>query len=76
VNWGKNFVSTLSTNNYHGGGGASSLHERLGKHKSREAGFLDAIKNFPDIQVIRDNRYFGDGGAFSSMGERGSSICS
>jgi ribose transport system substrate-binding protein len=30
-----------------------------GSTNQREAGFLDAIKKFPDIQVILDNRYSG-----------------
>jgi ribose transport system substrate-binding protein len=72
---GKDFVSTVSTNNYHGGEMAGEeLGKRLGgkgkvvllrsmkgsgSTNQREAGFLDAIKKFPDIQVILDNRYSG-----------------
>ncbi len=71
----KDFVSTVSTNNHRGGEMAGEqLGELLdGKGKvvlfrfkqgsvsagQREAGFLEAIKKFPDIQVILDNRYSG-----------------
>jgi ribose transport system substrate-binding protein len=72
---GKDFVSTVSTNNYRGGEMAGEQLGKLldGKGKvvlfrfrqgsastsQREAGFLEAIKKFPDIQVIVDNRYSG-----------------
>ena len=71
----KDFVCTVSTNNYRAGEMAG---EQLGKlldgegkvvlfrfkkvsasTGQREAGFLEAIKKFPDIQVIVDNRYSG-----------------
>ena len=71
----KDFVSTVSTNNYRAGEMAG---EQLGKLLSgqgkvvlfrfkkssasasqREAGFLEAIKKLPEIQVIVDNRYSG-----------------
>jgi ribose transport system substrate-binding protein len=71
----KDFVSTVSTNNYYGGKMAG---EQLGKlldgqgnvvlfrfkegsasTGQRETGFLDAIKKFSDIHVIVDNRYSG-----------------
>src|SRR4249920_2053871 len=71
----KDFVSTVSTNNYRGGEMAGEQLGKLldGKGKvvlfrfkegsastgQREAGFLEAIKKFPDIQVILDNRYSG-----------------
>src|SRR6476660_8731348 len=71
----KDFVSTVSTNNYRGGEMAGKQLGKLldGKGKvvlfrfkegsastgQREAGFLEAIKKFPDIQVILDNRYSG-----------------
>ena len=64
----KDFVSTVSTNNYRGGEMAGEQLGKLldGKGKvvlfrfkegsastgQREAGFLEAIKKFPDIQVI------------------------
>jgi ribose transport system substrate-binding protein len=72
---GKNFVSTVSTNNHRGGEMAG---EQLGKllgskgkvvlfrfkqgsasASQREAGFLEAIKKFPDMHVIVDDRYSG-----------------
>ncbi|HEY5742155.1 MAG TPA: substrate-binding domain-containing protein [Terrimicrobiaceae bacterium] len=72
---GKDFVSTVSTNNHRGGEMAGETLGKLldGKGKvvllryqegsastgQREAGFLEAIKKFPDIQVILDNRYSG-----------------
>ena len=71
----KDFVSTVSTNNYRGGEMAGEQLGKLldGKGKvvlfrfkegsestgQREAGFLEAIKKFPDIQVTLDNRYSG-----------------
>ena len=71
----KDFVSTVSTNNHRGGEMAGEQLGKLldGKGKvvlfrfkqgsasagQREAGFLKAIKKFPDIQVILDNRYSG-----------------
>ena len=71
----KDFVSTVSTNNHRGGEMAGEQLGKLldGKGKvvlfrfkegsasarQREAGFLEAIKKFPDIQVILDNRYSG-----------------
>ena len=71
----KNFLSTVSTNNHRGGEMAGEQLGKLldGKGKvvlfrfkqgsasagQREAGFLEAIKKFPDIQVILDNRYSG-----------------
>jgi ribose transport system substrate-binding protein len=71
----KDFISTVSTNNHRGGEMAGEQLGKLlaGKGKVvlfrfkrgsasaslREAGFLDAIKKFPDIQVIADDRYSG-----------------
>jgi ribose transport system substrate-binding protein len=71
----KDFVSTVSTNNHRGGEMAGEQLGKLlnGKGKvvlfrfkegsastgQREAGFLEAIKKFPNIQVIADNRYSG-----------------
>ena len=71
----KDFVSKVSTNNYRGGEMAGEQLGKLldGKDKvvlfrfkegsastgQREAGFLEAIKKFPAIQVILDNRYSG-----------------
>ena len=71
----KDFVSTVSTNNHRGGEMAGEQLGKLleGKGKvvlfrfkqgsasaaQREAGFLEAIKKFPDIQVLLDNRYSG-----------------
>ena len=71
----KDFVSTVSTNNHHGGEMAG---EQLGKllggqgkvvlfrfkkgsasASQREAGFVEAIKKLPEIQVIVDDRYSG-----------------
>jgi ribose transport system substrate-binding protein len=72
---GEHFVSTVSTNNHRGGEMAGQELGRLlnGRGKvvlfrfkegsastgQRETGFLDAIKKFPDMQVIVDNRYSG-----------------
>jgi ribose transport system substrate-binding protein len=71
----KDFVSTVSTDNHRGGEMAGEQLAKLlaGKGKVvlfrfkrgsasaslREAGFLDAIKKFPDIHVIADDRYSG-----------------
>ena len=71
----KDFVSTVSTNNHRAGEMAGEQLGKLldGKGKvvlfrfkkgsastgQREAGFLEAIKKFPEIQVIVDNRYSG-----------------
>jgi ribose transport system substrate-binding protein len=71
----RDFVSTVSTNNHRGGEMAGEQLAKFldGKGKvvlfrfkqgsasagQREAGFLEAIKKFPDIQVILDNRYSG-----------------
>lgn len=71
----KDFFSTVSTNNQRGGDMAGEQLGRLleGKGKvlifrfkegsastgQREAGFLEAIKRFPDIHVILANRYSG-----------------
>ena len=71
----KDFVCTVSTNNHRGGEMAGEQLGKLldGKGKvvlfrfkkgsastgQREAGFLEAIKKFPEIQVIVDNRYSG-----------------
>ena len=71
----KDFVCTVSTNNHRAGEMAGEQLGKLldGKGKvvlfryievcastgQREAGFLAAIKKFPDIQVIVDNRYSG-----------------
>jgi ribose transport system substrate-binding protein len=71
----KDFVCTVSTNNYRAGEMAGEQLGKLlhGKGKvvlfryievcastgQREAGFLAAIKKFPEIQVIVDNRYSG-----------------
>jgi ribose transport system substrate-binding protein len=69
----KDFVCSVSTNNHHAGEMAGEQLGKLlhGKGKvvlfryievcastgQREAGFLAAIKRFPEIQVIVDNRY-------------------
>ena len=71
----KDFVCTVSTNNHRAGEMAGEQLGKLlhGKGKvvlfrfkegsastgQREAGFLEAIKKFPNIQVIADNRYSG-----------------
>ena len=71
----KDFVCMVSTNNHRAGEMAGEQLGKLldGKGKvvlfrykeicastgQREAGFLEAIKKFPDIQVILDNRYSG-----------------
>ena len=71
----KDFVCTVSTNNHRAGEMAGEQLGKLldGKGKvvlfrfiercvstgQRGAGFLEAIKKFPDIQVILDNRYSG-----------------
>ena len=71
----KDFVCTVSTNNLRAGEMAGEQLGKLlhGKGKvvlfrykegsastsQREAGFLEAIKRFPEIQVIVDNRYSG-----------------
>ena len=71
----KDFVCTVSTNNHRAGEMAGEQLGKLldGKGKvvlfrhkegsastdQREAGFLEAIKRFPEIQVIVDNRYSG-----------------
>ena len=71
----KDFVCTVSTNNHRAGEMAGEQLGKLlhGKGKvvlfryievcastgKREAGFLAAIKKFPEIQVIVDNRYSG-----------------
>jgi ribose transport system substrate-binding protein len=71
----KDFVCTVSTNNHRAGEMAGEQLGKLldGKGKvvlfrhkegsastdQREAGFLEAIKKFPKIQVIVDNRYSG-----------------
>ena len=71
----KDFVCTVSTNNQRAGEMAGEQLGKLlhGKGKvvlfrykegsastsQREAGFLEAIKKFPEIQVIVDNRYSG-----------------
>ena len=71
----KDFVCSVSTNNHRAGEMAGEQLGKLldGKGKvvlfrykevwastgQREAGFLEAIKRFPDIQVILDNRYSG-----------------
>jgi ribose transport system substrate-binding protein len=71
----KDFVCTVSTNNHRAGEMAGEQLGKLldGKGKvvlfrykevcsstgQREAGFLEAIKKFPDIQVIVDDRYSG-----------------
>jgi ribose transport system substrate-binding protein len=71
----KDFVSTVSTNNHRAGEMAGEQLGKLldGKGKvmlfrfkegsasagQREAGFLEAIKKFSDIQVIVDDRYSG-----------------
>jgi ribose transport system substrate-binding protein len=71
----KDFVCTVSTNNHRAGEMAGEQLGKLldGKGKvvlfrhkegsastdQREAGFLAAIKRFPEIQVIVDNRYSG-----------------
>jgi ribose transport system substrate-binding protein len=72
---GKDFVSTVATNNKRGGEMAAEELGRLldGKGKVillrhqegvgsttlREAGFLEGIKKIPGIEVILDNRYAG-----------------
>jgi ribose transport system substrate-binding protein len=71
----KDFVSTVSTNNHRGGEMAGEQLGKLlgGQGKvvlfrfkkgsasasQREAGFLEAIKKLPEIQVIVDDRYSG-----------------
>ena len=71
----KDFVCTVSTNNHragemageqlgkllHGKGTVAVLRfiECCASTGQREAGCLEAIKKFPDIQVILDNRYSG-----------------
>jgi ribose transport system substrate-binding protein len=71
----KDFVSTVSTNNHRGGEMAGEQLAKLldGKGKVvlfrfkrgsasaslREAGFLEAIKKFPGIHVIAEDRYSG-----------------
>ena len=71
----KDFVCTVSTNNHRAGEMAGEQLGKLlhGKGKvvlfrykessastsQREAGFLEAIKKFPEIRVIVDNRYSG-----------------
>jgi ribose transport system substrate-binding protein len=71
----KDFVCTVSTNNHRAGEMAGEQLGKLlhGKGKvvlfrykessastgQREAGFLEAIKKLPEIQVIVDNRYSG-----------------
>ena len=71
----KDFVCTVSTNNHRAGEMAGEQLGKLldGKGKvvlfrfkkgsastgQREAGFREAIKKFPDLQVILDNRYSG-----------------
>ena len=71
----KDFVCTVSTNNHRAGEMAGEQLGKLlrGKGKvvlfrfkegststgQREAGFLEAIKKFPEIEVIVDNRYSG-----------------
>ena len=71
----KDFVCTVSTNNHRAGEMAGEQLGKLldGKGRvvlfryievcastgQREAGFLAAIKKFPEIQVIVDNRYSG-----------------
>src|SRR5215475_5952258 len=72
----KDFVCMVSTNNLragemageqlgkllHGKGTVAILRyiEICASTGQREAGFLEAIKKFPDIQVILDDRYSGD----------------
>jgi ribose transport system substrate-binding protein len=72
----KDFVCVVSTNNHragemageqlgkllHGKGTVAVLRylECCASTGHREAGFLEAIKKFPDIQVILDDRYSGD----------------
>jgi ribose transport system substrate-binding protein len=71
----KDFVCTVSTNNHragemageqlgkllHGKGTVAVLRfiECCASTRQRETGCLEAIKKFPDIQVILDNRYSG-----------------
>jgi ribose transport system substrate-binding protein len=72
---GKDFVGLVATDNHKGGELAGERLGKLlnGKGKvvllryaegsastmAREAGFMDAIKKFPGIQVISDNQYAG-----------------
>jgi len=72
---GKDFISTVATDNYAGGKmGAEALLKALnGKGKvvllrglegvasttAREEGFLEEIRKHPDIQMLVDNRYAG-----------------
>ena len=72
---GTDYVSLVSTDNKEGGRlGGEKLAELLGKKgkvvllrydvgststEAREAGFMEAIAKYPDIQVIVDNRYAG-----------------
>lgn len=72
---GKDFVSFVATDNRKGGEIAGEQLAKILNNKGkvvllryaegsasteqREAGFLDAIKEHPDIQIISDNRYAG-----------------
>ena len=72
---GKDFVSYVATDNYKGGSIAGEQLAKFLNNKGkvvmiryaegsasteqREAGFMDAIKKHPDIQVISGNRYAG-----------------
>jgi len=72
----KDFICMVSTNNHragemagdqlgkllHGKGTVAILrfYKRCASTGQREAGCLEAIKKFPDIQVILDDRYSGD----------------
>jgi ribose transport system substrate-binding protein len=72
---GKDFISFVATNNYHGGelGGEELARVMGGKGKvvllryaegsastnEREAGFLAAIKKYPGLTLIVENRYAG-----------------
>jgi ribose transport system substrate-binding protein len=71
----RDFISTVATNNFRGGEMAGEHLGKLLAGKGRlvlfrfkrgsasaslrEAGFLEAIKKFPDIHVIVDDRYSG-----------------
>jgi ribose transport system substrate-binding protein len=72
---GKDFVSLVATDNRNGGAlGGKQLGELLGGQGNvillryqvgsastdeREAGFLDAIRQYPGIRILVDNRYSG-----------------
>jgi len=67
---GKDFISFVATNNRLGGAMAGEVggrgkvvllryQEGSASTTERETGFLEALKKFPEIQVISENRYAG-----------------